>query len=91
MAKVEYVENTIAQIEKFSRVAFYKNGVNVKGNKENMPQYPYSMAARSDWTVAEWRKNRFLQCYPGYDVKVYMQDGTEAGGGMKLATVRGEN
>jgi len=91
MPRVEYVEKTIAQVEKFARVAFYRNGVDVKGNKEDMPQYRYSVAAPSNWTVAEWKRNRFMSTYPGYDVRVYMKNGAEAVGNMKLATVRGEN
>ncbi|MBR1497374.1 MAG: hypothetical protein IJ617_07100 [Oscillospiraceae bacterium] len=90
MPKVEYVETTIARIEKFPRVAFVKNGVDVKGNKKDMPQYPFIVAAPSGWTVALWKQNRIGTKYPGYDIKVFLSNGMEAAGNMKLSTVRGE-
>lgn len=91
MPKVKVVEDKIASVEKFARVAFFKNGVNVKGDKEDMPQYRFMVAAPSSWTVAEWRGNRFMAQYPGYDVKVYLKNGAEATGNMKLSTLREEN
>ena len=91
MPKVKKVEERIANVEKFFKVSFYKNGVNVRSDKEDIPQYGYSSAAPSSWTIAEWRSNRFKTTYPGYDVKVFLKSGSEAAGNMKLATVRGND
>ena len=91
MPKVKKVEEKIANVEKFSKVSFYRNGVDVRGDKEDIPQYGYSSAAPSSWTIAAWRSKRFKVTYPGYDVKVFLKNGSEAAGTMKLATVRGND
>ena len=95
MARVKTVESKIARVERFPEVHFLRNGVNVRGDKEDMPQYDYSTAAPSSWTLAEWRRNRFWKSFPGYDVKVCMRlaNGqlTEAAGNMKLSTIREGN
>lgn len=88
MPKLKSVESKIQTVEGF-RADFMKNGVNVKGNMEGIPQYPYSVAAPSHWTVNKWRNSRFKMCYPGFDVKVYTSTGTVAVGNMSLSTVRG--
>ena len=92
MPKVRTVEEKIARVEQFAQVHFWKNGLNVRSDKEEMPQYGYFSAAPASWTLAEWRRNRFAKTFPGYDVKVYMRGGdgklTEAAGNMKLSTIR---
>ena len=89
MPLLKNVESKIQSIERF-RVAFTKNGVDVKGNKADIPQYSYLVAAQGNWTVSEWINKRFRQLYPGYDVRVFTKNGTIATGNMTLATVRGE-
>lgn len=90
MPLLKHVEKKIEQVERF-RVDFLQEGINVRGDKQNIPQYPYAMAAPGSWSVAEWKQNRFQQTYPGYDVKVYTKEGLPAAGNMKLTTLRGEN
>ena len=91
MPILKNVEARIESIERF-KVAFThtKNGVDVKGNKQDIPQYPYTMAAPGSWTVSEWKSNRFKQFYPGYEVRVYTKAGGLASGNMKLSTIREE-
>lgn len=89
MPQLKNVEKKIEQVEHF-RVDFTFGGLNVRGDKENIPQYIYAVAAPGSWTVAEWKRQRFAQSYPGYDVQVYTSTGLPASGGMKLANVRGE-
>lgn len=89
MPKISVVEAKIRSVERFT-VSFYRNGTNVRGDKEDIPQYRFFNAAPSSWTVSEWKSNRFNMCYPGYDVEVYTKSGTKAAGNMKLSTVRGD-
>ena len=57
--------------------------------KEDIPQYPYSVKAPGDWTVAEWISKRFSQTYPGYDAKVFDANGVPvAMKNVKLTTIR---
>lgn len=90
MPMLKNVERKIEEVEGF-RVEFFYGGVNVRDDKENIPQYPYMVAAVESWSVAEWTLNRFKQVYPSYDVRVYTKLGMIAAGNMKLSTVRGKN
>ena len=90
MPTINTVETKIKLVERFPRVAFVWNGVDVKGNKENIPQYKWLTAARGDWTLAEWKRGRFCAQYPGYDVRVFLKNGSIAPGNMKLSTIRDE-
>ena len=88
MAILKNVEGQIRQVEGFP-VHFFQNGVNINGNKEDIPQYPYSVKAPGDWTVAEWISKRFSQTYPGYDAKVFDANGVPvAMKNVKLTTIR---
>lgn len=87
MPKVKNIEKKIWDVEGFD-VAFHKNGKDVHGAKEGIPQYTYQKAAKHDMTVSEWKKIRFSQSYPGYEVVVYDGDGAEVPGQTKLGTVR---
>lgn len=88
MAILKNVEEKIQQVEGF-KVHFFQNGVNVNGKKEGIPQYPYSVKAPNDWTVAEWISKRFSQTYPGYDAKVFDANGAPVViKNVKLSTIR---
>lgn len=88
MPKVKNVEKKIWDTEGFD-VEFRKNGKDVHGAKDGLPQYPYSKAAKNDMTVSEWRQKRFSQSYPGYEVAVYDGDSNEVlAGQTKLGTIR---
>lgn len=86
--RVKSLERKIANLEGFAITICYADGRDIRGDKANMPGYPYELAARNDFTVAQWRDQRFLKCYPGLSVKVWLADGEEAHPANKLATVR---
>lgn len=87
MPTVKCVERKIQQIERF-RVDFFKNGVNLRDDKTNIPQYSFAVAAPGSWTVSEWISKRFKNKYPGYDARVYTSDGKIADSRMVLSNIR---
>ena len=87
MALLKTVEDKIKQIEGF-KVAFTWGGVDVRGNKADIPQYTYSLRAPDSWTVSEWIAKSFNTKYPGYGVKVYTKNNVIASGNMKLTNIR---
>lgn len=87
MPTIEYVERQIKRIEGF-KIAFLQGGVNVHGNKEGIPSYPYSIAAKDAMTVNDWKNQRFKMAFPGYDVDVFQKDGTRAMGQTLLRNIR---
>ena len=89
MPQLKTVEEKIKHIEGF-KVVFMMAGKDVHGNTEGIPQYPFVRRAQNNWTVEEWKSNRFKQAYPGFDVKVFDSNGLPAVGQKTLATVRGE-
>lgn len=62
--------------------------VDVRGDKEGMPSYPFARAASQDSTVETWKATRFRPIYPGFDVEVLLADRSAAQGNTKLHTVR---
>jgi len=54
----------------------------------NLPAYGYSIALMNKKSVAQWKNDRFSNCYPGYDVDVLYANGRVAQGKTKLSTVR---
>lgn len=88
MPKLKSVERKIANVEGFEITIKYRGGRDVRSDKDGLPAYEYHNAAKNDFTVAQWREQRFLQRYPGFEVTVWLADGYEADGRMKLATVR---
>lgn len=87
MPLLKSVEEKIRQVEGF-RVVFIKVGKDVRGDTEGIPQYPYTISAQNNWTIDEWKNKRFKKIYPGFDVKVYGNDGLIATGQKTLASVR---
>lgn len=88
MSTIGNVERKIRRIEHFEVRFMYLNGVDVRSDKEGLPQYPYEIAAAADATVAAWIRGRFLPAYPGYDVKVVSAGGTSVQGNTRLASIR---
>ena len=87
MPKLKNVEKKIWDTEGFD-VKFLQNGKDVHGDKQGIPQYSYSKAAKNDMTVNEWKKVRFGQSYPGFDVMVLDGHGERVAAQTKLGTVR---
>lgn len=81
-----FVERKVWEIEGF-RIAIMQNGINIRGDKRIPKQYEAERMSKNTFTVAEW-KAKFQSQFPGYDVNVYLADGTVARGNMLLSTVR---
>jgi hypothetical protein len=88
MPKLKSVERIIANIEGFEITIRHADGRDMRGDKEGLPTYPYQMGARNEFTVAQWRDQRFKQVYVGFEVTVWTADGSEAHGATKLSTLR---
>ena len=89
MPILKNVEKSIAQLEGFDISFFHRDGKDAHGALDNIPTYKYQNAAMGRMTVSDWKKNRFSQVYPGFDVAVYDGDGYEVTAGQTLlATVR---
>ncbi len=88
MPQLMNVERQIATVEEFEVTILHPDGRDVRGDRQALPGYPYDKAAKNDFTVGQWRDQRFRKAYPGFDVTVWNADGSEAHGATKLATVR---
>ena len=87
MTTIAKVEAGIFKVERFNvAIRWPKTKKNVRDDKQKTPGYPYERMARNEWTVADWRRERFERHYPGYDVDVLKPDGTKSKG--KLSTLR---
>jgi hypothetical protein len=88
VAKVKNVEKKIWDVEGFD-VRFRQNGKDVRGDKENIPQYPGKRKSKGDMTVSEWKTKKFSAIYPGYEVAVYDGNGNIVRSGqLKLENLR---
>ncbi|MEW6754256.1 MAG: hypothetical protein AB1505_25225 [Candidatus Latescibacterota bacterium] len=88
MPLLKSVERTIANVEGFEVTVRHATGRDMRSDKEGLPSYPYQKAAKNDFTVAQWRDQRFRQVFAGYEVTVWLADGSEAHGVTRLSTVR---
>jgi len=88
MPKVGRVELRISQIEGFLVKLLHPGGVDVRSDRAGLPTWPYERAARDSWTVADWKRERFSQTYPGFSVDVLDGDGNPVAGQTRLETVR---
>ena len=86
MPQLSNVEKRIAVTERFE-VAFMQNGVDVRGDKGSIPQWPYQKQSKNSMTVNDW-KRKFKEVYPGYDVVVYDGNDEAVPGQTLLGTVR---
>lgn len=87
MPMCKNVEKKIWDVEGFDVKIIY-NGSDVRGNKNNFPQYRYLIAAKNSMTVSTWKSKRFNAEYPGYQVDVLNSDSSSANGQTQLGTVR---
>jgi hypothetical protein len=86
--KVKNVEKAIWDIEGFDVCVKHPDGKDVRGDRSDFPTYRFQRAAPDRMTVNGWKRSRFRQVYPGYDVDVLLGGGTVAMGNVKLRTVR---
>lgn len=87
MPTVENVEKRIAKIEGFE-VTIRRDGRNVRGDRENLPTFRRQRAMKGGATVAQWKRVRFNQMFPGFEVDVHHADGSVAAGQSRLWSVR---
>jgi hypothetical protein len=85
VASIKNIERDIRAIEGFS-VAIHSEAA----KRRNLPEYDYGRAARSTFTVADWKRRRFEANYPDFEVDVMRADGRVASGTMRLAKLRDE-
>lgn len=88
MSSVANVERKIRRIEGFRVRILHLNRIDVRGDREGLPQYNYHRAAGDDITVQTWKETRFRLSYPGFEVDVIDRRGNSVQGNTKLETVR---
>ena len=88
MATVRNIQTRIRRIEGFDTRYQHYNGRDVMDNKQNLPRYPFSKAARGAITVAQWKEQRIYKAYPGFKVAVFNSRGRKVNGRTLLETVR---
>jgi len=88
MAKVGLAELRISQLEGFLVKIRHLDGADVRSDRAGMPTWPYERAARDSWSVADWKRERFLSIYPGFNVEVLDGDGNPVPGQTKLENLR---
>jgi len=88
MPKVGRVELRISIVEGFLVRIRHSDGADVRSDRQGMPTWPYERAAKDSWSVADWKRERFAQTYPGFTVDVLDGDEESVSGQTKLETVR---
>jgi hypothetical protein len=86
MAFYKTVKKQIRKCEGFE--VKIKHDVREINPKTNLPVYGYKNALKNIKSVAQWKTDRFLKRYPGYEVDVLHAKGKVARGNTKLGTVR---
>jgi hypothetical protein len=83
------VQSQIKGVERFDvKFTDPRSGRDVPDHKQDVPGYPYDIAAPEGWTVAEWKAKRFNEHYSGYGCDVLDASGRAAHGGRLLNNVR---
>ena len=88
---VPSIDRIAAEIEQFEGFAVRIRPVEKSHPlKSNLRSYARSheRIARASFSVADWRRRRFDNVYPDYDVEVLLADGRTAGPRTLLAKVR---
>lgn len=88
MSSIANVERKIRRIEGFRVRILHLTGIDVRGDREGVPQYHYHRAADNDITVESWKESRFRSSFPGFEVDVMDARGKSVQGNTKLETVR---
>jgi len=89
MPKLRTVEKQIERCEGF-RVRFRdaQTGRDIRGDRPDIPSYTYKKMAKNKWSVTKYKAERFMTCYPGFEVDVLNSNGYVAHGRTLLGTVR---
>lgn len=88
MTTVQTRSREIAEVEGFD-IIVTQNGQPVDPRANGLlGVYNYRKALKHTKTVADWRNERFQNCYPGYSCDVLLEDGAVATGQTSLRKVR---
>ncbi len=85
------IERIAAEIEKFEGFAVrIRPAADAQSPKANLRSYArnHERIARASFSVADWRRRRFDDVYPGYDVEVLFGDGRTASPRTLLSKIR---
>jgi hypothetical protein len=88
---VPSIQRIAAEIEQFEGFAVrIRPTSNAIAAKTNLRSYTrnHERIARASFTVADWRRRRFDDVYPDYDVEVLLGDGRPASPRTLLSKVR---
>lgn len=93
MATIKYVEGQIWRVEGFEVKIRYSGpgpvkSRDVRGDRGNVPGYPYKRARPNDDNVSSWIEGRFRKTYSGYQVDVLDGNGKTAHGRTLLRNLR---
>jgi hypothetical protein len=88
MPLLKNVEKKIWDIEEFDVSIKHSDGRDMRGDRKDIPMYNFARKAKNSMTVDEWKKQRFLSNYPGFDVDVLDGSGETVRGNTVLYTVR---
>ena len=88
MALVKNVEKRIKEVEGFDVRIRHSNGRDMRGDKTNLPMWPYDTKARRKFTVQDWKNIRFRRTYPTLRVKVLDPNGKSVNGKTLLWNLR---
>mgnify|MGYP003294283015 CR=1 FL=1 len=88
LSTIANVERKIKRVEGFRVRILHLSGVDVRGDRQGLPQYVYHRAADNGITVEAWKETRFRPSFPGFDVDVVDRRGNSVQGNTKLDTVR---
>jgi hypothetical protein len=88
MPSIERIEKQIYKLEGFKVRIRHLDGRDVRGDRSEVPGWPYERAAREILSVSEWKKTRFHKRYPGFTVDVLNGDDSVAHGKNSLSKVR---
>lgn len=87
--RIGTLEIKIARVEGFAVRIRTLDGRDIRSDREGMPPWPYEKGARDRWSVARWKRERFISLYPGFVVEVLGGDGRVVEFGQTLLeTVR---
>jgi hypothetical protein len=88
MIRIDTLERRIRQLEGFSVRVLWPDGTDVRSDYVGAKSYRCIRAARDNWTVARWVRERFNRLNPQFDVEVLDSNGNPVHGRTSLRTVR---
>ena len=75
MAFARSVQRQIETIESFAEVVLSdKNGYPISRLKMGIPRYPWVTPASDDWTIADWKRERFEPLYGLWTPLIFAYD-----------------